>query len=259
MILDEIVANKRQEIDQLKKQYAGKDLKKLLKDLPQPRNFLKAFAKDKFSLIAEIKKASPAAGLIQKNFDPTSLAKTYEESGAGAISVLTDKKYFQGQLEHIKAAKDSTTLPILRKEFILDEAQIYEARIAGADAVLLIVKLLNAKLLNCYIVLAEELGMQALVETHNAEEVEIALQSSAKIIGINNRDLDSLKIDLNITIALLKQFPQLKERIVISESGIKTKQDIQKLKQAGVNGVLVGETILKSPNIPQKINELLGS
>ena len=257
MILDEIIDNKRQEVSSFKAKLKGKDLSALVAGLPKPRDFLKAFQKGKFSLIAEIKKASPSAGIIRADFDPITLAKTYEESGASAISVLTDEKYFQGKLEYLKAAKESTTVPILRKDFIIDEAQIYEARIAGADAILLIARILKDEELLSFLNLTKELGMQALVETHDADEVERVLKTGAKIIGVNNRDLDLLKIDLQTTLNLLKQFPQLKDRIVISESGIKTRADIRVLKNAGVDGVLIGETLLRSKNIPAMIDQLI--
>ncbi len=258
MILDEIVKTKQQEVSILKERFKGKDLDALIKDLPTSRDFLKAFGKAKFSLIAEIKKASPSAGLIRQDFDPISLAKVYEESGAAAISVLTDEKYFQGKIEYLKAAKVSTTIPVLRKEFIIDETQIYESRIAGADALLLIARLLKDSELISLLALTEKLGMQALVEVHNAEEVQRVLRTNARIIGINNRDLDTLKVSLKNTINLLKQFPELKDRVVISESGIHNQKDVQMLKNAGVEGMLVGEAILRSANIPEKIRELLG-
>lgn len=258
MILDDIIFNKRQEVTSLKVKFSGKDPAKLVKGLPKPRNFLKAFKKDKLSLIAEIKKASPSAGVIRQDFDPISLAKTYDESGASAISVLTDAKFFQGKIDYIKSAKESTTIPILRKDFIIDESQVYEARIAGADALLLIVRVLSDEELVNLLALTEKLGMQALVEVHNAEEVERVLKTDAKVIGINNRDLDTFKVDLQTTVKLMKKFPKLKKRIVISESGIESKADIDILKKAGVDGVLIGETLMRSTNIPSKITELLG-
>ena len=258
MILDDIIFNKRQEVTSLKVLLSGKDPRKLAKDLPKPRNFLKAFRKGKFSLIAEIKKASPSAGIIREDLNPISLARTYEECGASAISVLTDEKFFQGKLEHLKAAKESTTIPILRKDFIIDESQVFESRIAGADALLLIARVLEHPDLDELIKLTESLGMQALVEVHNAEEVERVLKTSAKIIGINNRDLDTFKTDKKITLQLMEKFPKLKDRIVISESGIKTRKDIETLKKAGVDGVLIGESLLRDRNIPAKIKELLG-
>ncbi len=258
MVLEDIILNKKQEIISLKLQYSGKNLAELIKGLPKPRDFLGAFGKEKFSLIAELKKASPSAGLIRKDFEPITLAKTCEESGASAISVLTDEKHFQGELDYLKAAKESTTIPILRKDFIIDEEQVYEARIAGADALLLIVRILSDEQLGVLLKLTEELGMQALLEVHDAGEIERALKTDAKIIGINNRDLDTLKVDLQNTVQLIEKFPQLRERIVISESGIKSREDIEKLKKAGSDGVLIGEVLMKSGNIAEKIKELMG-
>jgi indole-3-glycerol phosphate synthase len=258
MILDDILKVKEQEVELLKKQFEGKDPYSLVKGLPKPRDFLGAFSKEKFSLIAEVKKASPSAGIICPDFNPTSLAKVYEESGASAISVLTDQQFFQGKLDYIKAVKDSTTIPVLRKDFIIDELQVCEAMIAGADAILLIVKLLDEKKLVSLLALAEDLGMQTLVEVHNSKELEIALKTDAKIIGINNRDLKIFKIDINNTITLIEKHPEVKERIIIAESGIKNREHIEILKKAGVNGVLIGESILKSGDIPKKIEELIG-
>ncbi|MFA6548805.1 MAG: indole-3-glycerol phosphate synthase TrpC [Candidatus Margulisiibacteriota bacterium] len=257
MILDEIVFQKRREVEQLKERFTGIDPAALVEGLPCTRPFLKAFRKGRFSLIAEIKKASPSAGLIRPHFEPVTLAKTYEESGASAISVLTDEKYFQGKLDYLKAAKDSTTIPILRKDFIIDALQIYESRIAGADAVLLIARILDDLELAGMLELTESLGMQALVEIHNAEEAKRVLSTKAKVIGINNRDLDTLKIDLDNTSRLIKEFPSLTERIIISESGIANRADASLLKRVGVNGILVGETLMKSANIPAMVQELL--
>lgn len=257
MILDDIIKVKEKEVAVLKEKFSGKDPKKLVEGLSHTRNFLSAFGPGKFSLIAEIKKASPSAGIIRPLFDPISLAKTYEESGAAAISVLTDEQFFQGKLEYIKAAKESTTIPILRKDFIIDELQVYESRIAGADAILLIKKVLDDKKFISLLNLTEELGMQALVEVHNSKEAEKVLMTDAKIIGINNRDLKIFRVDKKNTIFLVQKYPELKERIVISESGIKNKADVQALRNAGVNGILVGEALLKSSNIPEKINEIL--
>jgi indole-3-glycerol phosphate synthase len=257
MILDDIIKIKAQEVAVLKSKFAGKDPQKLVQALPKPRNFLNAFQKGKFSLIAEIKKASPSAGVIRPRFEPITLAKVYEENGASAISVLTDEQFFKGKLDDLKAAKDSTTIPILRKDFIIDELQIYESRIAGADAILLITKLLDDQQLVGMLKLTEGLGMQALIEVHNSDEVERVLKTSVKIVGINNRDLKIFRVDRKNTISLVNKYPELKERIVISESGIKKREDIAALRAAGVDGVLIGETLLKSNNIPAKIKELL--
>jgi indole-3-glycerol phosphate synthase len=210
------------------------------------------------SLIAELKKASPSAGVIRQDFEPITLAKAYEESGASALSVLTDEKFFLGKLENLKLAKESTTIPVLRKDFIIDECQILESRLAGADAVLLIARVLEDPQLSRLLELTESMEMQALVEVHNAEEVERVLKTPARIIGINNRDLNTFQVDLQNTVNLVKKFPKLKERIVIAESGIESREHIQVLKKAGVDGVLIGETLLRSRNIPAKIKELLG-
>jgi len=257
MILDEIVFNKRQEVTALKLHLSGRPLLEMMKGLPKTRDFSQALRKGKFSLIAEIKRASPSAGIIRRELNPLSLAKAYEEGGAAAISVLTDEKYFQGKLEDLKAAKESTTVPVLRKDFIIDEAQIYESRMAGADALLLIARILDQVTLNAFIKLTEKLGMQALVEVHNADELKRALATGAKFIGINNRDLDTLEVDLQNTLHLLNEFPEVKKKLVIAESGINSRDELRALKEAGADGVLMGESLLKSGNACAKIRELL--
>jgi indole-3-glycerol phosphate synthase len=257
MILDDIVFNKRQEVTALKLHLSNWPLPPLLKSLPKTRDFAKAVRRGRFSLITEIKRASPSAGIIRRELDPGALAKEYEECGAAAISVLTDEKYFQGKLEDLKAARNATTIPILRKDFIIDEAQIYQSRMLGADAVLLIVRILNDEALKAFIKLTEKLGMQALVEAHTAEEVKRALSAKAKFIGINNRDLDTLEVDLQNSLKLLATFPLLKKKIVIAESGITSREDLRSLKKAGMNGVLIGESLLKSGGLNAKIKELL--
>ena len=258
MTLDDIIFNKRQEATLVKLHLGVRDPMNFVKKLVPPRDFLDVFKKGKLSLIAELKKASPSAGVILEDYDPALLARTYEESGASALSVLTDQKYFMGKLEDIRAAKGSAAIPILRKDFIIDESQIYESRMGGADAILLIARVLEDGQLARFLQITEKIKMQALVEVHNEEEVKRALMTDAKIIGINNRDLDTLEVDLNRSITLMHKFPELKERIVISESGIKTQADVRRLREAGVDGILVGESILKSMDIPGKIRELLG-
>jgi len=256
MILDEIIANKAEEIHMLRHRFKGIS-KEMLNEFPPSRDFRKAFSKEKFAIIAEAKKASPSAGEIVKDYNPTVIARNYEIAGASAVSILTDYKYFKGSLDHIKAAKDSTTIPILRKEFIIDAAQIYESRIAGADALLLIVRILSDEQLTAFLKLCRELDMEALVEVHDVAEAKRALNTDARIIGINNRDLDTLKIDIQNTIDILNKLPRLKERIVITESGIKSAEDIKKLRAAGCNGALIGETLLKSKNISKTMADLL--
>jgi len=257
MILDEIQKAKKLEVERLKKSYEGKGLPSLAKSLPKPRDFGSAFKKGRLSIIAEIKKASPSKGVIKEHFDPVTLAKAYEESGASAISVLTDRKFFQGDVSHIKLAKESTTIPVLRKDFIIDESQIYESRVAGADAILLIVRMLSDKQLREFISLSRDLGMGSLVEVHTAEEAKRVLGSGAEIIGINNRDLSTFKVDIGATPDILKAVPQLKERIVVSESGVRSGSDAEKLAKSGVDALLVGEGILSSRDPGEKIRELL--
>ncbi len=253
-ILDDIVFNKRQEVTALKVRLDIAKVKKLIKDLPRPRKFLKG----KFSLIAELKKASPSAGTIVEKYEPVYLAKICEEAGASALSVLTDEKFFQGKLEHIKEAKESTTVAVLRKDFILDESQVYESRVAGADAILLIVRILTDRELTDLMDLAHSLKLKCLVEVHNENEVERALKADAEIIGINNRDLDTFNVDFNTTLNLMDKYPELKEKLVISESGIGSAEQVRALREKGVSGILVGESLLRSRDIGAKIRELLG-
>ena len=248
--LDEIIANKRREITNLK---VCPDLE----GLPRTRDFLQALTKGKLSLIAEIKKASPSAGVIAEKFEPIYLAKVYEESGAAAISVLTEEKFFQGKLEHLKQAKESTTIPVLRKDFIIDEKQIYESRVAGADAILLIVRILTDEHLNSFLKIAQALHMQCLVEVHSEKEAERALKSGAQVIGINNRDLDTFKVDFKNTLRIIERLPELKKRTIVSESGISSAEQVKELKAAGVSAILVGESLLKSRDIGAKIREMM--
>ena len=258
MILDDIVFNKRQEVTSLKVRYSFADLAKLGRGLPRPRNFERALPKGKLSLIAEIKRASPTAGAIREGLEPTLIAKMYEECGASAISVLTDAKYFQGNIDDLKKAKDSTTVPVLRKDFIIDTSQIFESRIAGADAILLIASVLKEGELHDFIRLSHDLGMKCLLEVHDEKDTERALNSEAKIIGINNRDLQTFEVDLETTPRLIGSFPELKKRIVVSESGIKSRKDVEMLRECGADAILVGETLLRSHDIAAKIQELIG-
>jgi indole-3-glycerol phosphate synthase len=257
-ILDDIIFNKRQEVTVLKVRLNLPKVNRLIKELPRPRNFLKAFPRGRFSLIAEIKAASPSAGTIVEKPEPTSLARVYEEAGAAAISVLTDEKFFQGKLEYLKAAKDSTTIPVLRKDFIIDASQIYESRVAGADAILLIAKILSNDQLEEFIDLAQSLKMKCLVEVHDERELEIALKTEVQIIGINNRDLDTFEVNFSTTLDLLEKYPELKERVVVSESGIDSAEKARVLKEKGVAAILVGESLLRSKDIGARIRELMG-
>lgn len=254
MLLDEIVLHKQKEVAALREQITSKDKKKTFK----LRGFAAALKQGSFSVIAEIKKASPSAGVLVNNFDPVRIAKTYEQSGASAISVLTDEKYFQGRIEYLGQVKEAVQLPLLRKDFILDELQIYQSLLAGADAVLLIVRILSDDNLKAFLALAGEKGLDCLVEVNNEREMEKALKYEAAIIGINNRDLDTLSVDFTNTLKLLEKFPEARKRVVVSESGISSSDQIASLKKAGVAAVLIGESLLKSHDIPRKIKELMG-
>ncbi len=221
-----------------------------------PRDFRAALRRDGISLIAEVKKASPVKGVFSEDLDPVDVAGAYEQGGASAISVLTDEKYFRGKLDDLTAVRQSVDLPCMRKEFIVDEYQIYEARAANADAILLIVRVLSDEQMKEFHALARSLGMACLVETHTAAEIERALKAGAAIIGINNRDLDTFHVDIANTLELKKYVPG--GNVLVSESGIQTRDHVRMLEDGGVDAILVGETLVTSGNIVAKIRELLG-
>ena len=251
MLLDKIVEIKRQEVEELKKKGLASR-----RELPL-LDFKKAiFQKDKISLIAEIKKASPSAGDIVADFDPAKIASIYRENNASAISVLTDRRFFKGDLSFIKIAKKESGLPILRKDFIIDQIQIDEAYNADADAILLIARILSKNQLAEFILKARELGLSALVETHDERDIEKALEARSEIVGVNNRDLDTLQIDFSKSLKLVSKYPEIKAKVTVSESGIREKAQILELKGAGFSAVLIGESILKSNLISKKIHEL---
>ncbi len=254
MILDEIVNTKRKEVASLKERMK---LPLESKSLPKIRDFKKAVSRRGINLIAETKAASPSAGAIVQNYAPESIAAEFEKAGACAVSVLTDPVYFKGSIDDIMKVKNSIKLPVLRKDFIIDEYQIYESRLAGADAILLIARILGQDELERFIKIAGDLGMDALVEVHSVKEAKSALDARAEIIGINNRDLDTLKVDLAMTINIVKEVPQLKRKVLISESGISERSQVDLLRDVGIKAVLVGEAILKSPDMGEKIRELI--
>ncbi len=256
MILDDIVAHKAHEITDAKQRISPMDLVLEIDPIQVPRDFQAALQAPGISLIAEIKRASPSKGEILPGLDAVEIAQTYERCGARALSILTDAKFFQGSLEDLRAVHEAVALPCLRKEFIIDEYQIYEARAARADAILLIVRILDDFQLKDFHDLARTLGMHVLVETHSAEELERALAVGAHIIGINNRDLDTLKMDLNLSQRLRSSVPA--NRIMVSESGIYTREHVLQMEEAGVDAILVGESLLSSGDIPAKIAEILG-
>lgn len=259
-ILDEIVSKKKERLEHAKTIVSPRDIKSRIEDIEKPRDFraaIKRNSNEKIKLIAEIKKASPSKGIIREIFDPVEIAGIYEKKHAGAISILTEEDFFQGRLEFIPMAKKITTRPLLRKDFIFDEYQIYESRANEADAILLIAAILDKNQANEYIHLAKELGLSVLFEMHDSKELEMALLIDADIIGINNRDLKTLKVDINSTFKLKKEIPP--DKIVVSESGIKTKDDILRLEAAGIDAVLIGTAFMEAEDIGKKIEELFGA
>ncbi len=250
-ILEQILIDKRAEVDNLKKTaITRKD--DLHIDKP---SFLHAFKKGTPVIIGEVKKASPSRGIIRDNFNHIEIAKTYEKAGIGAISVLTDEKYFMGNIAYLKEIRKEVNLPLLRKDFIIDPYQIEEAFYAGASAILLIAAILSDKEIKEYIHMAESLSIDVLVETHNQEDINKAINAGANIIGINNRDLRTFKTDISLTQKLLYNIP--KDKIVISESGINKPYDISYLTSLGVDGFLIGEAFMKENDIEKKIKEML--
>ncbi len=256
MILDEIIAHKRIEVDQNKAATPQRALEERIAEIGRPRDFRAALRREGISLIAEIKRASPSKGDILPDVDAVELGALYEQMGARAISILTDQKFFKGTLRDLTEVRQHVNVPCLRKEFIIDPYQIYEARAAGADAVLLIVRCLDDVQLKEFQAVTKALGMAALVETHTEAEIDRALASGAHIIGINNRDLDTLTVDVNVTLQLKRRVPG--GNVLVSESGIYTREHVKALENGGVDAILVGESLLTSKNIRAKIMELLG-
>lgn len=262
-ILNTIVEQKRIEIAKLpKRKITAGDLKTAIQKRGDCRDFAAALRKPKHgsvALIAEVKKASPSAGIICKDFDPVRIAKEYEAAGASCLSVLTDEKFFQGSLEYLKQIRASVKLPLLRKDFIIDERQILEAVEWGADAILLIVAILSDEQLKHFHCLAVEAGLAALVEVHDEAELKRALAIDADLIGVNNRDLKTFKVDLATTERLAAKIgkQKLSSKILVAESGIHTFADVERLQRCGAKAILVGESLVKSGNIQGKVAELL--
>jgi len=257
MILDDIIANKREELAETKRRVPFSDIKAKAADAGPVRGFEKALATGAgIKLIAEVKKASPSKGVIREDFDPIQIARTYKESGASCLSVLTEQRFFQGKLEYLDAIRKAQDLPLLRKDFIIDEYQIHEARAAGADAILLIAACLEKSQMQDYLTTAKQLGLDVLVESHTYKELDKSLLAGATLVGINNRDLTTFTVTLQTTLDLLKDIPQ--DRTVVSESGIKTRDDVKTLEKAGVDAILVGESLMREKDIGGKVKELLG-
>ncbi|OAA90317.1 indole-3-glycerol phosphate synthase TrpC [Clostridium ljungdahlii] len=253
MILDEIVKAKR---PQLEFEKQNMPLTKIIEGCSgkATRDFRKAFGKEKISIIAEIKKASPSKGIIVEDFDPVSTAKIYESIDIDAVSVLTEKNFFKGSDKYINKVKGVNSKPILRKDFIIDTYQIYQSKFIGADAILLITAILKDKLKDYYN-LAESIGLQCLVEVHDEEELEIALEAECSIVGINNRNLKDFTEDLKNTERIIKKIPE--KVLVVSESAIKTPEDIRYLNGLGVSAVLIGETFMRNIENEYKLRDFI--
>jgi len=264
-ILDKIIADKQEEVRERQARTPLRQLMEQVEKLPRCRNFYKAVTKQNVrgvNVIAEVKKASPSAGLIREDFDPVAVAQAYEQCGADAISVLTDEKHFQGRLEYVAQVKQAVSLPVLRKDFIIDPWQVYESRAAGADAILLIAEALKPGNLMDLMIAAGELSLTVLLEVHEADSL-LAVRSMIgfprkgySVLGINNRDLTTMNVDLGTTARLATLLDEGFE--LVSESGIKTRADVKRLQSIGVRAVLIGQTLCEQPDIAAKFVELFG-
>ena len=262
-ILNKILKTKRQEVSALKSSVNIDGFRAAAGDTAACRDFFQAIAgpsRGLVNLIAEIKKASPSAGVIREDFDPPTIARQYAAAGADALSVLTDEQYFQGSLDYLAQARAVVDIPLLRKDFIIDPIQIYQGRAVGADAVLLIAAALEAGELGDLLGLANELGMACLVEVHNADELDkvesIVSGAPGNLLGVNNLDLTTFTVDLGATVDLLGRIGG--EIPVVSESGIKTRQDVETVVRAGARAILVGETLMRAGDIAEGVESLLG-
>lgn len=256
-ILDKIVATKHREIAEAKSRVSEKELERQAAGMPATRDFTAALRRaGEMRVIAEVKKASPSAGIIRADFDPVAIGRTYASHGAAAISVLTDEPYFQGRLAYLTAVREAVHCPVLRKDFILERYQLIQARLAGADAALLIAEILPDNRLAELQAEATALGLHTLVELHDADQLPRVLDSGARVIGINNRDLRSFTTRLEHTLDLVPSIP--KNHIIVSESGIKSNADVKRLAAAGVHAVLVGESLMRSPDIGAALDSLRG-
>jgi len=270
-VLSEILAEKRTEVYCARRRTPTAELERRIADLPPPRDFAGTLLANSHhslagggpgergnpALIAEVKKASPSRGVIRADFNPVEIARIYADNGAACISVLTDEPYFQGHLSYLDAIRQVTDKPLLRKDFLIDDYQLLEARAAGADAVLLIAAALRPGDLEWLLEATAILGMSAIVEVHDREELEEVLETPARMIGINNRDLHTFRTTLQTTLDLMPRIPP--DRIVISESGISRRADVELLASVGVHAVLVGESLMRETDIAAKMRELLGT
>lgn len=255
MILDKLVEATRIRVEKEKNEIFPETVKKKALSMPKGDfSFEKAIAEDDISFICEVKKASPSKGIIAEDFPYVQIAKDYEEAGASCISVLTEPDYFKGDKKYLKEISENVSLPLIRKDFVVDEYMIYDAKIHGASCVLLICSLLDKDTIEQYIEICDCLGMSALVEAHDEEEIQTAIAAGARMIGVNNRDLKTFTVDIGNSERLKKLVPD--NILFIAESGIKTSADIRKLQDANVNGVLIGETFMRAENKKEMLNEL---
>ncbi len=256
-ILDEIVASKRREVDAKRRRLPLEEVETQAAEAPPARDFRAALTGEgPIRLIAEVKKASPSAGVIRADFDPIALARTYQAHGAACLSVLTDEPYFQGHLSYLARIRASVVIPLLRKDFVVDEYQVVEARMAGADAVLLIAEILSDKELTSLIARIKHWRMSPLVEFHEEANLPRVLAAGADLVGINNRDLKHFVTDLDLTLRLRDRIPN--NVVLVSESGIKSYRDVQRLEAVGVSAILVGESLMRSKDVGLAVEQLLG-
>jgi indole-3-glycerol phosphate synthase len=253
-ILDEIVEHKRREVAERKRM---RPLNELRADAEPPRDFTAALQRPGLSVIAEFKRRSPSKGALRETADATEIATAYAASGAAALSILTDQEFFGGDDSDLQAARAAVELPTIRKDFTIDEYQIHEARAIGADAVLLIVRILTNDEIRSLVKISSDLGMAALVETHTGQELDRALHCGAKIIGVNSRDLDTFEVNVDKTLEMKRQIPSY--CVAVAESGIHTRADVEGVATAGYDGMLVGEALMRADNPGRKLAELLGT
>ena len=256
-ILDQIIASKKVEVASSRRRLPIEELEAQAVSAPPVRDFRAALAGDgPIRLIAEVKKASPSAKVIREDFEPVSIARVYQAHGASCLSVLTDTPYFQGHLSYLARIRAAVTIPLLRKDFIIDEYQVFEARLAGADAVLLIAEVLDDRQLDLLIERIRNLGMVPLVEFHDERNLSRVLDAGADLIGINNRNLASFTTDLDLTFRLRDKVPS--DVLLVSESGIHSRVDVERLERAGVSAILVGEALMRSKDIGNAVEQLMG-
>ena len=256
-VLKTIIAARRRRIEEARASAPIRSVRQAAEARSDLRDFAGALSGDVLSVIAELKKASPSRGLLRPDFRPPEIAKAYQQAGASALSVLTEEEFFQGSLDHLKAVRSAVRLPILRKDFIVDEYQVYESAAAAADALLLIVAALEDRSLKEFLALSERLHLAALVEVHTAEELERAVAAGAQIIGVNNRNLSTLEVSLETSFRLREKIPS--ECLCVSESGIKSGEDLERLARAGFNAVLIGEHLMLAGDPGEELTRLLSS